>query len=307
MVGPQDFAAFIITYQRSDILQGTIQSLLKQTYPPAEILIVDNSPDDVTERLIKKLNIPEVNYHQVGYNSGPAGGSKIGLELLTGKGYKWIYWGDDNDPPRDHRVFQRMIECIVQLQSEGKHVGVVAGKGAFINKITGKLHSLRNSDLKKAEIVEADYFPGNYTIFVNSEIVKMNIVPEERLFFSFEELDMCLKMQKTDYKIFIDAKTWLDVRRSYGNLEANYRSEVRSFGRSDLNWNRQYYSSRNLLYLYSKYGLWLPFLFNLFKTIIKIPVGFLYGINYGRKNGKIQFLALRDFFLNNYQNNLKVN
>lgn len=74
-----------------------------------KILVVDNSESDVTKEAIEKLGYENLEYYRVGYNSGPAGGSKIGLEKLSAEGYDWIYWGDDNNPPRDETVFRRFF------------------------------------------------------------------------------------------------------------------------------------------------------------------------------------------------------
>jgi glycosyltransferase involved in cell wall biosynthesis len=51
-----EFTGFIMTYNRTDILEETINTVLSQTYPPEKILIVDNGDDDKTKRLIESLN-----------------------------------------------------------------------------------------------------------------------------------------------------------------------------------------------------------------------------------------------------------
>ncbi len=301
-----NFAAFIITYKRPEILNNTIKNLLSQQYPPSEILIVDNSPDRFTEELITKLDNPKITYFRVGHNSGPAGASKIGLKILAEKGFKWIYWGDDNNPPRDEFVFKRMFECLSILENDKKKIGVISGKGGSLNTFTGRISSLLNSYLKKAEIVEADVFPGGHTVIVNSKIVEDNLLPDENLFFAFEDLDVSLKLRKAGYKIFIDAKTWYELRRAYGDTSDNYRPRKINFGNKKIYWNREFYSTRNLLHIFYYQHMVLPFLFQLIKTFLKMPYGFKYGIRYGWKNLKIQLSAVVDFFKGNYQNNLKV-
>ncbi|APG59284.1 glycosyltransferase [Christiangramia salexigens] len=305
---PLHFAAFIITYNRPDILKESISSLLHQTYSPNQILIVDNSLNDHTQQMVDRLNSDKLIYHKVGYNSGPAGGSKIGLLILSELGYKWIYWGDDNNPPRDSSVFKRMFECIDALAINGnkEHVGLISGKGAFFNHFNGRIRSLTNAELKKAEITEVDVVPGGHTLIVNSEVIKKEIIPDESLFFGFEDLDFSLKLRKHGYKIYVDAKTWLQIRYKHNDLKNAYRPRIKSFGDKTGNLNRQYYSTRNLLKIFYSQKLWFPFIFQLIKTLIKIPSGFLYGLNFGVKNCLIQSKALRDFFVGNYQKNLKV-
>lgn len=301
-----NFAAFIITYKRPEILKNTITNLLSQQYPPSEILIVDNSPDRLTEELIAKLDNPKITYFRVGHNSGPAGGSKLGLKILANKGYKWIYWGDDNNPPRDESVFRRMFECLSILENGKNKIGALSGKGGKLNDFTGRIRSLSNAYLKKGEILEVDMFPGGHTVIVNSEIVEHNILPDENLFFAFEDLDVSLKLRKAGYKIFIDAKTWYEVRKAYGDTSDNYRPRKINFGNRMIYWNREFYSTRNLLHIFYYQQMVLPFLYQLIKTLFKMPYGFRFGIKYGWRNLKIQLSAIADFLKGNYQNNLKV-
>ncbi len=155
-------------------------------------------------------------------------------------------------------------------------------------------------------IVETDVFPGGHTVILNSEIVKKNILPDENLFFAFEDLDLSLKIKKAGYKIFIDAKTWLKVRYAYGDTSNTYRPRRNSFGDKKINWNREFYSSRNLLHIFYQHRMMFPFVFQLLKIAFKIPYGFKFGISYGWKNLKIQTLAVVTFFKGNYQNILKV-
>ena len=118
------FAAFVMTYERPEVLLKTIQSLREQTFPPEKILIIDNSISKTTELLLNKHQLSNLEYFRVGYNSGPAGASKIGLNKLTELGYDWIYWGDDDDPPRNNLVFEHLFNGIKELQDKGVNLGI---------------------------------------------------------------------------------------------------------------------------------------------------------------------------------------
>lgn len=307
MIETSQFAAFIITYNRPEILSETVSVILNQSFPPNVILIIDNSENKETEKKINDLGNDKIIYLRVGFNSGPAGGSKIGLEKLSSEGYNWIYWGDDNNPPRDIYVFEEMFKCVETLQKKNEPIGLIGGKGAKINKFTGRLKSLNNSQLKAGDILEVDYIPGGQTLIVNSEVIRRKVLPNSRLFFSFEDLDFCLKVKSINYKIFIDAGTWLRVRKSYNDISNNYRPKGHSFGNKNISWGRKYYSSRNILKIYYSHKLYLPFLMQLIKTILKIPSGFLYGWSYGIKNAKINTRAIISFFLNDQRNFYKIN
>ncbi|MCM4157103.1 glycosyltransferase [Gramella sp. AN32] len=299
------FAGFIITYHRSHLILETLEKILNQSFPPEKILIVDNSNDSKTKKVIRNFNNPRLEYYKVGYNSGPAGGSKIGLEKLAAEGFKWIYWGDDNNPPRDLTVFKRMFECIYELEAQNQKVGLFCGKGAKLNSITGRIQSLSNSELKEKEIVEVDVIAGGQTLMINSKLPKNDILPDPNLFFAFEDLDLSLKAKENGFKCFVDSKTWRNIRLSYSNVHTNYRPVGRNFGNSK-ELNRQYYSTRNLLIIFRERGYFLACMFILFKSVLKIPVGFIKGWKYGAKNAELQSLAIFHFITHNFKNDLDV-
>lgn len=295
------FGAFIMTYERPEALMRSINVLRSQKYPPEFILIIDNSATSTTAIAIENnyANNEEIGYYRVGYNSGPAGAAKIGLEKLANLGYHWIYWGDDDNPPRDSTVFQLLFLRIELLEKKGVNLGIIGGKGGRINKITGNINALKNIELKNKEAVEVDYVPGGQSMIVNSAIVKSGLLPEAKLFFSFEDLDLCLKAQNRGFKIYVDAKTWLNVRKTHQDIGDNYRFKGSSFGSKE-KLLRDYYSTRSLLYILNKNQLYIPFLFQLTKTTLKMFLGFKYGFGYGFQNYKFQKKALQDFFKNNY-------
>ncbi|WP_026838111.1 glycosyltransferase [Gillisia sp. JM1] len=102
-------------YECSEIILNTINKLQSQTFPPEVILIVDNSNSNLTKEVIQGQGFQDVIYHQVGYNSGPAGAAYYGLKELTRLGYDWIYWGDDDNPPRDRHEFEDLFTGIEKL------------------------------------------------------------------------------------------------------------------------------------------------------------------------------------------------
>jgi rhamnopyranosyl-N-acetylglucosaminyl-diphospho-decaprenol beta-1,3/1,4-galactofuranosyltransferase len=95
-----NFSAFIITKDRPQELIKTIKKLLDQSFPPSYILVVDNGTQTESRDCINDLNDARILHHLTGYNAGPAGGAYWGLKLLFEKGYDWVLWVDDDDPPK---------------------------------------------------------------------------------------------------------------------------------------------------------------------------------------------------------------
>mgnify|MGYP003125433006 CR=1 FL=1 len=145
-MGNYKFAAFVMTYERSNLILQTIKDIKTQAVAPELILIVDNSISNDTKELIIKQSFEDVIYHKMEFNSGPAGAAYYGLKELTRQGYDWIYWGDDDNPPKDYLIFESLFNGIKQLKSNNIKLGIIGGKGG--NSIKSmeefiKIHILR--------------------------------------------------------------------------------------------------------------------------------------------------------------------
>jgi glycosyltransferase involved in cell wall biosynthesis len=86
------FSVVIPTYNRAKILHRSLESIFSQTYPPAEIIVVnDGSADDTREVLasygerIQAINQP---------NAGLSGARNTGIKAATSE---WIVFLDDDD------------------------------------------------------------------------------------------------------------------------------------------------------------------------------------------------------------------
>ena len=213
---------------------------------------------------------------------------------MAHRGYNWIYWGDDDDPPHHLRDFENLLGNITVLAVNFPKLGVLGGKGGKVNRLTGRVRALTNKELEVGEFIKVDSVPGGHTLIVNAELVKKGILPSEKLFFGFEELDFCLKAQKAGYEIVIYAKGWLKIRTEAGNINKGYRPKASTFGNIETLW-REYYSTRNLLAIYFRNDYFAAFTFWMIKSIVKSFAGFLKGYQYGKKNFSLQWKAIRDF------------
>jgi GT2 family glycosyltransferase len=285
-------AAFIITYERPAEATSMIAKLFEQTLVPEKILIIDNSDSYRTQELILSLNDRRVEYIRVGYNSGPAGAAHIGLKLLAEQGFDWIYWGDDDDPPETSHSFNDVFEVLSKTKYKDDEVGIIGKAGGRLNRLTGRTLSFKNAELKG--IIEADYIAGNKMMIVNSMVVKANILPNPLLFFGFEELDFCLRVSNNGFRILFDGSKLLKQRVQEGKTASSYRWKGHSFGIKERLW-RQYYSTRNLLFVLRANRFWSALILQILRTVTKSIYGFRYGWSYGIKQFRIQALAMIHF------------
>jgi GT2 family glycosyltransferase len=278
-----NFAAFIMTYERPQEVLVMIQKLFSQSLPPEKILVVDNSASDLTQRAITALNDPRVAYLKNGYNAGPAGASAIALRTLAENGYRWIFWGDDNDPPKLADDFRRLLQLAEELQP-----GIIGAVGHMFNTRNGTIKRLHTNVLKG--VLEVDTVAGGDCMIINAEVIKRGVLPDEKLFFGFEEFDFCFRVRKAGFKIVVDGDLFYRYREVSGNL--NKKRKLLNLKTSNTYLAREYYSKRNLLYIFKKNNLFLPLLNLILRSLLKGLIGFRHGISFGFKNLRMVFRAL---------------
>jgi GT2 family glycosyltransferase len=286
------FAAFIMTYKRVSVLESTIEKLFKQSLPPVKVLIIDNDPEKSASVLVDKLfNLP-LEYFAVGYNSGPAGAAKYGLNVLTQQNYDWIGWIDDDDPP----LFPDVFEILLQIAVNEPNCGCVGAVGQYYNKNSGKIIRVKNEELEGNGSLKVDNIAGGMSKIVNSKVcTESHIFPDESLFYGFEELDFDIRLQNAGYELLVDKQLYKKHRLYYNTL--NKKKERGSRKANDKIW-REYYSTRNSLIIQFKNKNYKVIIQSYFRFMLKIINGFRFGIQYGINNAKMILLGIIHFLLN---------
>jgi GT2 family glycosyltransferase len=275
LVPHYSFAAFIITRNRPDILASTISTVLSQTLLPECILIVDNSDCDDTRMRIATFKNEKLVYHSVGYNAGPAGGAYWGLKLLFEKGYDWVLWIDDDDPPKFVDVFEKMFQII--QDNDCPSLGIVGCVGERLDFKQGKIVRLKDNELKG--YLDVDTISGNVFPMVHRRVFEKGILPSKDYFFGFEELGFCLAVKRSGFRIMISGELHYEHRRLANRL--NLITKQNHQRSADSLW-REYYSVRNITYILlhqenKRKAALISVLRNLCKSIFVFRYGFRYG------------------------------
>jgi len=246
MIKDTYFAAFVMTYKRVSVLEKTIKQLLEQSCPPKKILVVDNDPDCSAKDIVSKFPDCEISYHAVGYNSGPAGAAKIGLEILVREGYQWIGWMDDDDPP----IFGDTFEILLRTGATNVSCGCVGTVGQYFDKKKGLMVRVADSELDKTGTLKVDNIAGGMCKIVKAEVcTKGKVFPDDRLFYGFEELDFDLQLQKAGYILLTDRELYKKHRIYYNRVDLNL---TRGKKKEENRLWREYYSTRNSLIIFQK-------------------------------------------------------
>lgn len=287
------FAAFVVTFNRTEILMDTLHKLFAQTLPPEKVVIVDNGSTDETKKKLEEL-YPQVEHYRMGYNAGPAGGDKVGLERLAKEGYRWIFWGDDNDPPPANDTCEKLITL---AESYGDTCGQVGMVGCRFNKYTGLMQRISSEELRKKPYLEVDTIGGGQCKIVNGKSVLDGIITEEKLFFGFEDLDFDLSQKQAGYKILVHCGLFLAERDRFNRHEVS-KTVARKKDEGVL-W-RDYYSIRNALFILKKHRLPLAWLSFLTVSVGKSLLSYKHGLRYGTMVARTTSRAIRDYSLRRY-------
>jgi glycosyltransferase involved in cell wall biosynthesis len=91
---PKVISIIMATYNRSRLLARAINSIMVQSYPYFEIIIVDDCSPDDTEELVKSVNDKRLRYFKLEHNKGMSIARNKGLDLAQGY---YISIMDDDD------------------------------------------------------------------------------------------------------------------------------------------------------------------------------------------------------------------
>jgi glycosyltransferase involved in cell wall biosynthesis len=103
------------TYNRPDFLERAIRSCLSQTFQDFEIIVTDNSTNDLSEKMILRLNDPRIRYVKNEKNLGPCGNTNRATALATGKYIKFLMDDDLLKP----QCLGKMVEALEKNPSAG--------------------------------------------------------------------------------------------------------------------------------------------------------------------------------------------
>ena len=136
----------IPAYNAEKHLERSVNSILKQTYKPLEIIIVDDQSTDQTSRIIKSYG-EKVNYY-FNPDKGQSGARNYGIQKAKGD---WIAWLDADDEWRENHLmnFNKVI-------SKNKNLKWYGAPANSYDDITGEL--LHKFKAKKNKLIDGSYF-----------------------------------------------------------------------------------------------------------------------------------------------------
>jgi GT2 family glycosyltransferase len=203
-------AAVVLNFRTPDETLLAVKSLLASRRALDLLIVVNNDVGDGTRAALKDV-LSKITYIDTGSNLGFSGGMNVGIRHATSRGADRILLvNSDIIVPPD------TVEHLVQALDSGPQVGIVgpvvlarsepdriATLGMSYTAATGRMRhrgtGARASDHRppaNGEIVDA---VSGCLMLIKSEVFKKAGLLDEKYFFSFEDLDLCLKARRAGF------------------------------------------------------------------------------------------------------------
>jgi GT2 family glycosyltransferase len=222
-----DYVAFIVTYNRPERIQYTIEALTSQDISPRILFVIDNGNSNQTFNIIKKYLGKKVVYIRTGENLGHGGGLAIGMKKYLNEYYydEFIMLFEDDSVP-SKRLSKYMLDHILN-----KEFDMIALDGFMIK--TGKRVKPVLNTLKPVSI---DFALLDGCVF-HSSLLKKAGIPVSNWFMMYDDIEFSYRIRKAGFKI---------------GAVKNIYHQIEHLGAKSSAW-RAYYQTRNHLHFVRMY------------------------------------------------------
>ncbi len=147
------------TYKRGEMIIDAIDSVLRQTYPYYEIIIVDDCSPDNTAQIIseKYANEPKVKYYKNEHNSGAGVTRKNGYKKSSGN---YLVFMDDDDYYTDNEFFEKAMKV---FKSSEEPLSFVSANSSIKYEVDNTYENNKLNVLGKVSNIE--YLKGFQTTY----------------------------------------------------------------------------------------------------------------------------------------------
>ena len=177
-----------------------------------------------------------------------------------------------------------------------EEVALVGVVGERFNRRKARIQRLPDNELKG--VLKIVNVSGNMMPIVNRRVYERGVIPDDKLFFSYEDLDFGLAIQRAGMVSIVHGDIFYRHRLEAGRL--NFKRKTYNLKSTRSLW-REYYGVRNLVHiLLHKEKAYTGVLVLSIRTIAKSVYGFRFGMEYGR----INFVYLLQGLIDGYRRKL---
>ncbi len=109
----------IPTYNRGNLIERSVKSVLKQTYKNLEVIVVDDASTDHTGAVVNGIKDPRIRYIRMENNGGASRARNVGMKASRGR---YVAFNDSDDEWLPTKLEKQMK---LMHQSEKENVGCV--------------------------------------------------------------------------------------------------------------------------------------------------------------------------------------
>lgn len=187
------FSIIIPTYNRAQLITGSINSAIAQDYPNFEIIVVDDGSTDNTEEVVRAINNPKVIYHKK-INEERAAARNAGARMAKGD-YVTFFDSDDYLYPFHLAEAAKLVEKHHNPEMLYLPYNVKDDKG----KIIKELPVSPGTDLNQ-KLIFGNYLSCN-GVFVRRDIILLHPFDTTRAMSASEDYNLWLRLAAR-YKIY---------------------------------------------------------------------------------------------------------
>ncbi len=236
-------SVIVLNYNGGSSLQKCIKSILSQSYPPSEIILVDNNSNDGSADAAQQL-IPSLQVIRNSENLGFAEGNNVGIRKSQGD----LVLLANNDIILDREAVSQLVQHVSPdaglvggaiLYADG---GKLWSYGGLFDPFSGMhWHAFQgmNGKTQLPENLQADYVPGALLLARRSLLEKVGLL-DDYFFLYGDDIDLALKARRLGYSVRVTpyALAYHLVSQSVRKLEEKH--ELLGY----------YLMNRNMFYLY---------------------------------------------------------
>lgn len=182
------FSIIVPTYNRADLILTTLHSILMQTYPDFEVIVVDDGSTDNTQAVVGSIRDKRVQYY-LKNNEERAAARNFGTQRANGA-YITFLDSDDVLMPQHLQEARQLIEA--QQQPEWFHLKyeIVDSFNRFITN--------QSQIYKKGELNKQLFFTGNFLscmgVFLRKDVALNNLFTSSKQLSISEDHELWLRI-----------------------------------------------------------------------------------------------------------------
>ena len=220
-MGEAELVSVVIpTYQREEFLPETLQSVLNQTYPIFEILVVDDGSTDSTSHLVRSFRERDdrISYlYQT--NRGHASARNKGIELSRGKYIAFL----DSDDLWKPKKLEKQIEI---FQSDPE-IGMIYCSGYYINEDGTRDEEMTSRSIPTRVYTAADVLLRRANFFTPCVMIRKECFEQTGLFDEslkfYEDIDLWFRVLMK-YKVYFLDEELVILKRHKANFASTHSS-----------------------------------------------------------------------------------